>query len=280
MTVTSSASSSVSGGSRPGIARRQECLAGARRPDEQQVVTPRQRHFQRPAGVMLTANLAEVDGFQRAGQRRHRPNGASAWLWTRQLDRSAPLGTLRSASTWSCDQSRRVVQALHADRLDATHQARLGLVRGGHDHPPVALASQRRDHRQHARHSLDRARQRQLAEQRPCPAAAPDLPRCHEDPDGDGQVICGTALAPVGRGEIDRYARCGIVEAAVPNGAANPFPRLGEGRVRQSHDVARRQTWGDVDLDADQLAAQAIDHRSHERREHGAHARRGRLPAS
>jgi hypothetical protein len=68
--------------------------------------------------------------------------------------------------------------------------------------------------------------QRQLAEQRPRPAAVADLARGNEDADGDGQVVRRAALAPIGRREVDRDARRRVLEAAVADRAADSLARF------------------------------------------------------
>ena len=62
-----------------------------------------------------------------------------------------------------------------------------------------------------------------------------------QDADGDGHVVGGAVLAPVGRREVHRDARERVGEAGVADGAADPLAGLGERRVRQAHDVERGQ---------------------------------------
>ena len=59
---------------------------------------------------------------------------------------------------------------------------------------------------------------------------------------------------------------------------ADPLACLGQGRVRQADDVTDGKSRRDVDLDAHQLAAQAVDYRGDQGCQHGRTLGGGDLP--
>ena len=101
------------------------------------------------------------------------------------------------------------------------------------------------------------------------PTRGAHLPGGEQDADGDGDVVGSAVLAPVGRRQVDRDAGERVVEAGVPDGAADSLACLRERCVRQPHDLAARQAGRDVHLDAHELPAQAADDRGVQDREHG-----------
>ena len=139
---------------RPG----QQRLARSGWPNEQQVVAAAQSDLKRPACLVLTAYLGQIDWrevcCQRgAGSRR----GSGAGPGPAELHGRSPHGATCRTATWAGDQPRGIIEPLHPMRLHPADEARLELVRGGHDHPAVAPAGKRSDHRQHSRHRLYRA---------------------------------------------------------------------------------------------------------------------------
>ena len=176
MTVTSSASSSLSGGRRPGMARASSVLPAPGGPTSSRLWPPAsatssaQRACCWPrTSARSTGSIGDAKAAAVRMARRDSGRGPDSSTASRRLARAAvrPRGpaTSRAAS------SRPSTPTASTPR----HEPRLSFVRGGHDDAPVALPGERGDHRQHARDRLDRARQRQLAEQRPAAAAAPDL---------------------------------------------------------------------------------------------------------
>ena len=91
MRVVSSASRSVSGGSRPGQPRGQHRLAGAGRAEQEEVVAPSRRHLQGEAPDRLPADVGQV-GHARERRRRAAVGGPRATA-------ARPAGTPRPRSS-------------------------------------------------------------------------------------------------------------------------------------------------------------------------------------
>ncbi len=124
------------------------------------------------------------------------------------------------------DQASDVVETVHADDLDAGDEPGLGQVRARQTDAPVSSLAQGRDHGQHAGHRPDAAVEGQLPQQGPGATRGAQLTAGEQDADGDGDVVGGPMLAPVGRRQVHRDATQRIVEAGVADGAADPFSRL------------------------------------------------------
>ena len=127
------------------------------------------------------------------------------------------------------------------------------------------------DHRQRAAHGVQRTIQRQFA-QHQClrQVHAFQLPRRHQDADGNRQIERGALLSLVGGRKVHRQARNRHGKSAVDDGGAHAVAAFLDRRVRQSDNLQRRHPRRRVDLhlhceSAD--AAQAVSQRSckHER---------------
>ena len=105
----------------------------------------------------------------------------------------------------------------------------------------------------------DLAAERQLADERAAARSGADLLRPEQDAEGHRQVERGAGLAQVRRGEVDRDAPRREHEAGVADRAADPFAGLLDGRVGQADDREPGQARGDVDLDADEPAIEAVE---------------------
>lgn len=153
----------------------EERLARAGRPHHQQVVASGERHLERPPRVQLSTYLRKVDRPERLHERPSHILGDQLGYRRHRLvipqDRR-----LSGPAAGTCDEPCRFRQVRHADHLDAVGEPRLTDVRGGHHDAPMAGPTERREHRQRARHRPDGTRQRQLAEQRDGAPARPDLP--------------------------------------------------------------------------------------------------------
>ena len=111
--------------------------------------------------------------------------------------------------------------------------------------------------------------ERELAEQGPAPPPARTCSERDEDADGDRQVERRARLGPVGRGEVDRDPTGGVLEAGVPDGGPDPLARLRQGGVRQADEARHGEPRGDVHLDADERAGEAVDDGRDEGGQHG-----------
>ena len=138
----------------------------------------------------------------------------------------------------------RVREGVHADHLHPVDEPGLGDGRGGHDDPPEAAPGEHRDHRQDARHGAHLAAERQLADQRHAARSGADLLRAEQDADGHRQVERGTALAQVGRGEVDRDPARRMDESGIAQRPADALARLLERGVGEADDGEARASPG------------------------------------
>ena len=136
----------VRSGSRPGSRAASMRLAGARRPDQQQVVRPRRRDLEGALGALLPPHLGQAGTAGRARAAARAAAGATA--------PGAP-GNARSARSRSGAASTSVAPA----------QAASAALRGRADEAQLPLRGRQR-RGQHARHRPDRPVQRQFPERR------------------------------------------------------------------------------------------------------------------
>ena len=155
-------------------------------------------------------------------------------------------------------QRRRLCQCGRRHDLDAIRERRLSSAIRRHDHAPDAPPSQRHDHRQQARHGAQVPAQRQLAEHRP-PARSLDLLRTDHDAEGYRQIERRATFAQVGGRQVHRNAPWWVVVAAVPDRPPDSLPRFLQGSVREPNDREARQTWSDIDFDANDAAIEAVN---------------------
>ena len=257
---------------RPG----QERLARARRSDHQEAVSTCERDLETSPRLDLTADLGKIRDrdarhIDRRRRRRHRPVVRLAEFDPSRRDDGSRATSRRA------DHLDRVGQRPDADHLDPRDQARLvhGLRRD-HDAGQTAPV-QGGDHRQHTRHRAHLAGQRQLTDEPEAAGPGPHLFRADEDPDGHGEVQRCPALAQVRRREVHGDPSWRMHETGVAQRAPDPFARLLEGRVGEADDREPGQTRGDVHLDPDEPAVEAVERGGGERGQHAPETRVGRL---
>ena len=113
----------------------------------------------------------------------------------------------------------------------------------------------------------DQTIQREFAENGP-PAVGRNLLRPDENPEGNREVQRRAALAQFRRREIDSDAPGRVLISAVADRAADPFPRILEGGIREAHEREPGQSRRHVYLDADGPAVQAVEGRREKRSKH------------
>ena len=223
-------------GQQPGHPARQHRLARPGRTDHQQVMAPGRRDLHRPAGRELPDDVREVVRRGAAAGARPRPDDA-------QRPRLA------------AQPGEHVGQVLGAEYLQALHQARLD--RGGRRHhhalhPETTCGQQRR---QDPAHAADPSVERELAEQHhPAQPRHRHRARRREHGAGQREVVPAALLRQRRRGQRQRDAARRPGLPGVDDRRPHPVARLGQGRVRQTHQGDPGQTLADVGLDLDDLA--------------------------
>ena len=213
-------------------ARGQHRLARAGRADHQEIVRPGGGDLEGALRGLLALHLAEV-GHDAASSSSSRGVGGS---------RS------RRPRAWSTSAMR---VGGGQDRHLAREPGRLGAAGLGADEAHLALGRGDR-RRQHARHRLDAAVQRQLA-QREAPLGEVGRQHAHDHQEGerDRQVVVAALLGEVGRRQVhgDPPRRQG--EAHGGERRPHPLAALGHGLVGQAHDGEGGQARAHLDLDVD-----------------------------
>jgi hypothetical protein len=235
---------------------REERLADPRRPTQHQAVSAGDRDLQRATRLGLAAYLGEIRDHVQCRDRRS--IGFLAGGPDRSGDRDSRHGDDGPLATAAADHLRCLGQARDPDHLDPIHETRLVHGAGGHHDPLDPASRDGRDHRQDAWHGPDVAVEAQLADETDRGAARADLFRSEQDAECDGQIQRGTGLAQLRGGEVHRDPPRRKGEPGIPNGAANPFPRLLDRSITEADDREPRQAWRDVDLDADRPAVEAM----------------------
>ena len=172
-----------------GQARRQHRLARAGRPDHQEVVAARRRHFEHALGALLALDLGEV-GIARAILGDQRLGGGEPLLAAQVIDQGEQRGRgddRRPVGICIVEASPRGLAAAH---------------RGADHAAPRRAGSDRR--RQHAGNAAERAVERQLAQH---DVARDAFARHHahrrQQAERDRQVVVAALLGEVGRREVD-----------------------------------------------------------------------------
>ena len=233
-----------------GQARRQHRLARAGRPDHQQVVAARRRHFEHALGALLALDLGEV-GIARAILGDQRLGQAELLLATQVIDQ----GEQRRRG----DDRRPVGICV----LEATPRGLAAAHRGADHAAPRRAGGNRR--RQHAGNATERAVERQLAQH---DVARDAVARHHahggQKTERDRQVVVAALLGEVGRREVDGDALRRQGKAKRAEGGAHALAAFADRLVGQAdHDegeLARRHQ----DLDVDRQHVDALE-------SHGAH---------
>ena len=143
-------------------------------------------------------------------------------------------------------------QRSHGVERKPRHDRGFGAVRQRKQQAAEAPLPCRRGDRKHAARRLDRAVQRQFAEDQHVVDVAPaDDAGGGENAERDREIERRAGLADVGGRQIDRDPVLGELEAGIPYGAPDAIAALANARVRQAHDSESRQAERDVDFDVD-----------------------------
>ncbi len=213
----------------------QHRLARTRRANHQDVVPARARHFHRPLGVLLAADLRQVH-FMAPGPAEFRLR-----VHRHPVQLLLPVQVL--------DHLRKRVRRQDGNLF--RHRRGLGGVFSGKDQAAEPLPAP------HARGDGERALDRlhppvqgELAQQQMAVQPIPrDDPRGPENPHGDGQVERRAFFPDVGGGQIHGDLLQGELKAGVLHGRGDPVARLLHRRVGQADGRKGGQAGGEIDLD-------------------------------
>ena len=219
--------------------RRQHRLAGARRPDHQQIVPAGGRDLERTLGAFLAADVLEIERRARAGaDLRLRPQ-----QHLRALHVVGELNERRRRHDLHLGARPRGFRPARG-RTDQALAVRIGADRG----------------RQHAGDRRDRAVEPELAEHH---IAVERIGRDRADrrhqAERDRQVVVAAFLRQVGRGEVHGDAARRQREPGRGERGAHPLARLGYRLVAEAHHVERRQAGRDLHLHGDATRLDAFE---------------------
>jgi hypothetical protein len=211
--------------------------------------------LQRASRAREPAHVSEVDGLVVQTERIRPPVGR--WRRVRPFRLALQAGAqLRDAAGGT--------------NLYALHERGLGDVGSGHDHATDPGGAEGIDEREHAGHRTDRAVETELAEH---PDAVEDavgeLARRRHETERDRELEPRAGLAnPAGR-EVDGDPLLRELELRREQRGPDPFTRLADRGVRQSHDVIAGQTGRHVDLDGHDVTVDTGERGAANRGEHG-----------
>ena len=221
-----------------GDATREQCLARARRPNEQYIVPARGGNFQRAFGGLLALDVHEIRARRAlgheliVGNRNQRLNGTLAGKMRHHLFQ-VPGGK---------DGDSIHTAYLHGVRLRKHNGAQPQRASGQH-------------HWQHAAHRLNGPIERKLAHKRHAhERRAGDIALAGQEANRNGQIETRAFLFPIGGREIDRDALLGHFIAAVQNGRLYALAGFTHGGIRQAHDFERGHAKAHVHLRAHRKA--------------------------
>lgn len=209
-------------------------LTAARRPDEQNIVSARHRHFQRPPRDGLSLDESEVRGVLLPRSRRRK--------FGRRYGREG-----REAR----EMVEHLLQGSGRIHRNAADIARLPLVALGHDKLRISVVAGGNERGQHARHGPQFAVQGELAQKHRPARIRLQSARGTENADGDGQIEGGPLFLNVRGREVDRDPVRGKFQRAVADGAAHPFLGFLHRRVGKPHNFVRGQPAGNIRLHRD-----------------------------
>ena len=192
--------------------------------------------FQHPAGCLLTFQVRHVGRLMRCGKKL-RPR------------RREHLTTAKMVEERH--------QVRRRDNAQVTRPGGLGpaCLRADQVH---ARANRRHRCRQHARHRLDPAMQRQLAkDKRPVHGIGRHRSDGDQQAERDGKVVMRAFLHHIGRRQIDRDPLGRERQPDRGQCRTDPFTRLGDSLVGKSDNGHRRKTVGDMDLHLDRNGVDA-----------------------
>ncbi len=222
----------------PWDALRQHRLPRTRRPDEQHVVAPGRRDLQPQPSQRLAADVGKIRGWRLVVDvllvGRLRPRG----LGIERIDHF-PQGA-RHTHTIAGDTLRLTEVAQRHHRAHLTHRRHHGSNAGDLAH--AAIEPELTD------------------EAQPLQLANGHLPVGGEEPDGDGEIEPGAALALAGRRQVDRDPARRPLQLAGEHGSTDPIARLSARFIGQADDLERGQPCGHVHFNGDRAPLDA-EHR-------------------
>ncbi len=222
-----------------GETSRHHRLAGARRPDAEDIVPARGGHLEGALDALLPLDV----GVIRQRELRRADHGRGGGL--------EPALALQ--------MSDELAHVLQRDDLHALGKGRLGSVLGREIEAFDAAALGGDGHRQRAGDAAQRPVKRELAQEGAAAVDAGQLALRGEDADEDRQIVERAGFFPICRREIDRQTARREAEAVVFDRRAHALAGLLDGRVGQPDDLKAGQAAGDIDLHGDLEAAYAAD---------------------
>ena len=243
----------------PGQAPGEHRLAGARRPDHQEVVAAGRRGDQRLHRERVPPDIGEV----------REPVFCTRWSGGQRLVPRAANGPGQAG------------EVAERHRLHARYQRGLQRRGRGSDQPPGSLAPCALGGGERTAAGLEPAVERELGEQGyAVEGALRQLVRRGQDGPGNREVERRALLAQPGRGQVDDQSPEREVEARVGDRRPNALPSLGDGSVGHSDHRERGQPGPKVGLDRDPDRVDAVDDESGCPGDHGAKLRAQALPLS
>ena len=208
----------------------ERALAGARRPDHDDVVAAGGGDLDAALGAFLADDVGEI--HPGAGARRGHPRAVDLAVAHRVPDQEvvAVLAPLQDAHD--------IVEPLHAIDLHVLEFRRLQGGIQGQDDPLVAGLAGHLGDGERPRHRPDAPVQAELSHQQEMPGARQfPLPGSGDDADGDRQVVAAAVLAQVGGGQVDDDPLAGNPESQRLQRRGRAQEALLDGRVGQSDQV-------------------------------------------
>ncbi len=244
-------------GQQPGQPRGEHRLAGAGRPDHEEVVTAGRRDLDRPSRLLLSGDIGQVQQWPRGD------TGRGTRCDTTTISALRDVQIIEVFEVGQQELRHRLAPVVadqlgeRADRpdVDALDEASLVGV-GPRDHDLTQPGPGRREDR------------REHAADRPDPAVEPELADVDdvahfalreeigggEHRDGDGEVERRAGLRQVGRLQVDRQPAQREGQPGVVDRGPHPVAGLAERGVRQADDGEGRQAGRGIGLDVDHLA--------------------------
>ena len=167
------------------------------------------------------------------------------------------------------ERAHRLGQTAHAVQVQALHGRGLALVVFRQQQAAIAVAARRRRDRQDAARRLNRAVERQRADQQEIvDVPSHEQARRREHAERNRQIEARALFAHVGRRQVDGDAMGRKLEPRVADRAANPIAALTDAGVGQSHHGEAGQAERHVDLDLDRERLDPVDRRGPHAGEH------------
>ena len=193
-------------------------------------------NLERAPGKQLAAHIGQIPFSGRRNRRGMRRGGREPGL-IRPIQRLDGFG-----------------QRAHETDLDAFDDARFGRILRRQQQASESQPPRRDGNRQHAANRVDRAVQRQFADDHGVVnRLAGQWAGRGEQAQRDRQVERRPGLPHVGRREVDGDAMVGEVEAGVANRGSDAVPALAHGRIGQPDHGEVGEPERNVDLDVDRI---------------------------